>query len=347
MNARFRRAANYLFSSFLTLFFLYFAFRGTDFEALTRELSQANYWWALAMIPPLLISHLFRAWRWKYLLLPVKRQLSFRNLFSAMSIGYLINNILPKVGEIVRPHAIGKLENVSRSAAFGTLLVERIFDILSFLVLVAMIPLVYKGPLLQTFPWLKTTGIWATVLTLGFVAIVAFLLFRRDLLMRFLSLFTRHLSAERSASVERISHSFLDGFLFLKEPGSFLPIGIMSVIVWGLYIVMMYFPFRAFGMTEHNSLDFSSALVVQAISSIGYMAPTPGATGPYHYFTVQTLTKLYGVEDNVARSYAVVTHALGYISTSCIGLYFLLRDRLHVAELIDAKTPADPKDPVA
>lgn len=324
----------YFFSIFLTLFFLYFAFKGTDISALIAVLAHANYWWALSMIVPLVLSHLFRAWRWEYLLRPIKRELKFRNLFSAMSVGYLINNFLPKVGELVRPYAIGKLEGVSSSAAFGTLLVERIFDIVSFLIMIALIPFVYSGPLTQTFPWLEETGIWITAATFAFLGLFAFLMFRRDVTVKLLNYITRHLSPKRAAFVERISHSFLDGFLFLKEPKHFFAIGILSILVWGLYIVMMYLPFRAFGLTEHYGLDMRSAVVLQAISSLGYMAPSPGATGPYHYFTIQTLTKLYNVNDDLARSYAVVTHALGYLVTSLIGIYYIIRDKLHLAELI-------------
>jgi uncharacterized protein (TIRG00374 family) len=323
-------------SSFaLTGLFLYFAFRGTDVAAVLQILEHANYWWALAMIPPLVASHLFRAWRWEYLLRPIKRDVKFRNLFSAMSVGYLVNNLLPKVGEIVRPFAIGKLEKVPKSAAFGTLLVERIFDIISFLVMIALIPVVYKGPLSQTFPWLEQAGIWISVATVAFVAVVTFLMMRRDVVVKLLNYVTRHISPRRGEFVERITHSFLDGFLFLKEPRHFLAIGVLSILVWGLYVVMMYFPFLAFGLDDINHLDMRAAWVVQGISSIGFMAPTPGATGPYHYFTVQTLTKLYAVNADLARSYAVVTHALGYIATSVIGLYYILRDKLHLTEALE------------
>jgi uncharacterized protein (TIRG00374 family) len=329
-----RTTLNYLFSIFLTVVFLYFAFRGTDFHELGQVLSRANYWWAFAMLPPLLLSHVFRAWRWKYLLRPIKKETRFRNLFSAMSIGYLINNLLPKVGELVRPYAIGKLEGLSRSSAFGTLLVERIFDILSFLVLVGLIPLVYSGPLTQYFPWLEETGIWITAITLLALAVIVFLMMRRDIVERLLTFVTRHLSPRRAELVQHIAHAFLDGFLFLKEPKHYLAIGTLSVLVWGLYVVMMYLPFYAFGLVETYGLDLNSAIVLQAISSIGYMAPTPGATGPYHYFTIQTLTKLYGVDSELARSYAVVTHALGFMATTIIGLYFMFRDKLHLADVL-------------
>lgn len=336
MSSGLKTVLKYLFSIVLTLVFLYFAFRGTDFASLWTVLARANYWWALAMLPPLMASHLFRAWRWEYFLRPIKGGLKFRNLFSATIVGYMINNILPRAGEIARPYAIGKLEGISRSAAFGTVMMERIFDVLSFLVVAALIPVVYNGPLNQTFPWLATTGIWATAVAFGGLGICAFLMMRRDVVIRILNFFTRHLSPARARFVEKITHSFLDGFLFLKEPKNYFMIGLLSVLVWVFYIVMMYLPFFAFDLGGRYGLGMGSALVVQAISSIGFMLPTPGATGSYHYFVVQTLTKLYGVDMEMARSYATVTHAVGYVGTTLVGIYYFIHDRLHLSDVATA-----------
>jgi len=172
------------------------------------------------------------------------------------------------------------------------------------------------------------------VITLAFLAVFAFLRARRDIVMKILSSVTRRLSPRKAQLVEHVAHSFLDGFLFLKEPKSYLTIGILSVLVWGLYIVMMYLPFYAFGLTEKYSLGMGAAMVVQAISSIGILIPTPGGTGPYHYFTIQTLTKLYGVDDELARSYATVTHAVGFVGVTLVGLYYFLRDRLHMSDVL-------------
>ncbi|MBI4811447.1 MAG: flippase-like domain-containing protein, partial [Ignavibacteriales bacterium] len=208
MSPRLKTFLQYFLSISLTIFFLYFAFRGTDIQSLISILSQANYGWALAMLPPLIISHLFRAWRWEYLLRPVKKGLKFRNLFSSMMVGYMLNNVLPRIGELARPYAIGKLEGISRSAALGTVFIERIFDILSFMVVVALIPVFYTGPLTQVFPWLEETGLWLTVISLVFLAIFTFLMMRRDIVIRLLNFITRHLSPRRAQLVEHITHSF-------------------------------------------------------------------------------------------------------------------------------------------
>lgn len=321
------------------LFFLYFAFRDTDFEQLLKTMQSANYWWIIAILPPLIASHALRAWRWEYLLRPVKRELKFRNLFSALMIGYSINNVLPRVGELVRPYAIGKTEGVSRSAAFGTVLMERIFDIISFIFVILLIPLVYSGPLKQVFPWLEETGIWVTIITSLVFFIFVFLMMRRDIVVSILNFFTRYLSPRKASLIEHITHSFLDGFLFLKEPRSYFIIGILSILIWMLYIVMMYLPFYAFGLIEKYSLDIGTAIVIQAISSIGYLMPTPGATGPFHYFTIESLTRLYGVDKELAVSYATATHAVGYIGVTLIGVFYFFKDNMKFSEVMQQERP--------
>lgn len=341
MNPRLKSALKVLMSGLLTFGCLYLAFSNTDLKKLWEILSHANYWWALAGFPVLILSHMLRAWRWEYMLKPIKNNLRYRNLFSALIVGYMMNNILIRVGELVRPYHIGKLENISRTAAFGTVLIERIFDVLSFMVVIIMIPLVYSGPLLQSFPWLEEAGIWISVLTFGALTLFVFLMLRRDVAMRMLNYFTKHLSERRAKLVERLAHSFLDGFLFLKEPRHYFMIAVLSVFIWGLYIFGMYVSFFAFDMTKKYPLDLGAAMVVQGISSIAQLVPTPGATGSYHLLTIQPLTQLYGVDADIARSYAAVTHAVGYIGVTLVGLYYFLKDGLKLSDVMKRDRPVD------
>lgn len=325
-----KQTLRYIFSVVLTMLFLYFAFRGTDFTSMYRSMKQANYWWILVMFVCLIASHAVRAWRWGYLLEPIKRGIGMRNLFSGVMVGYMVNNVLPRAGEIVRPFAIGKLEQIPRSAAFGTIVVERIIDTILFLILVAIMPLVYDGPLRETFPWLDNARVVISLLTLGFVALLVALVIRRDwadaLIVRLVKVFPKRLAA----AVDRLTHDFLDGFLFLRKPKRLPLIIVQSSAIWLLYIYAAYTAFFAFDL----NLDFKAAIVVQAISSIGIAIPTPGGTGSYHMFASRTLTKLFGVSENVALSYATVTHGVGFIGTMIIGLYFFFRDHIKVSEAI-------------
>ena len=324
-HSRGRRILQYSLSAALTVLFLWIAFRGTDPVKLFALMRGANYWWMLLMFACTMASHAVRSWRWGYLLSPIKRGIGFRNLFAGVMIGYMFNNILPRAGEFARPYAISRSETLPVSSAFGTIVVERIFDTLTFLLLVALLPLVYDGPLLDSFPWLARAGwVITTVTGAGLVFLVAMML-RRDWTDRFL---LRPLAwmLPRSFRVRLESqvHAFLDGFLFLKNPATFAVIVTSGALVWLLYILMTYVALFAFGL---GALGLRASVVLLTISSIGIAIPTPGSTGSYHAFTSQTLIQLYAIDPSVALGFATVTHAVGFVGVTLVGAYYFIRDR--------------------
>jgi len=332
LSPRARTALKFLSSAALSLLLLFLAFQGTDFSELSDALRNAEYGWMAGNLAVLMLSHLVRAWRWRYLLDPIKPNIGLRNLFSSVMVGYLMNGVLPRAGEIARPYAIGKLESVSKGAAFGTIVMERIIDVCSFLLIVLALPLLYEGPLRESFPWLEQAGTMAITLTGSLLVVLVVLMLRRDWTDRLLSALSRILPVRAEKSVIRVVHSFLDGFLFLKKPGAFFPIAVLSVLIWGLYALMIYLAFFAFGLQD--ALGFKGAVVVLAISSIGVAIPTPGATGTYHVFASQTLIRLFAIDQAVALSFATVTHAVGLSGATLVGLSFFLKDHLSVSEVI-------------
>jgi uncharacterized protein (TIRG00374 family) len=263
---------------------------------------------------------------------PVKPNIRFRNLLSGVMVGYFLNNILPRAGELGRPYTIGKLESLPKSAAFGTVVVERIIDTASFVVLVLLIPFIYEGPLRESFPWLERAGMIVTLGTGAVLLAMVGLMLRRDWTDALLRLVARLLPERVAVRLEGMTHAFLDGLLFLKRPGRFAIILVLSIMIWVLYILMVYVAFFAFGI--QNQLGIAGAIVVQAISSIGVAIPTPGSTGSYHAFTSQTLIKLFAIDPTVALSYATVTHAAGFIGITLIGIYYFLKDNITVAEAV-------------
>lgn len=324
--ARGRRLMQFALSAALTVLFLWIAFRGTDMGKLLALMRGANYWWMLAMFACLMASHAVRSWRWGYLLSPIKRGIGFRNLFAGVMIGYMFNNVLPRAGEIARPYAISRTESLPASSAFGTIVVERIIDTFSFLFLVALLPLVYDGPLLDSFPWLQSAGLIITGVTVAGLVFLVALMVRRDWTDRFLLRPLEWVLPEGARlRTEELVHAFLNGFLFLKEPASFAAIALSGVLVWFLYIVMTYLALFAFGL---GTLGPRAAVVILTISSIGIAIPTPGSTGSYHAFTSQTLIRLFGVDPAVALGFATVTHAVGFIGVTLVGLYYFIRDRV-------------------
>jgi glycosyltransferase 2 family protein len=319
----------YLASGVLTLFFLWIAFRGTDMTRLGASMRDANYWWIAASLVLLAVSHVLRAWRWRYLLEPFKPGIPLRKLFSAVMIGYLFNNLLPRAGEFVRPYVIARMEPVPVSGAFGTIVMERIIDTFSFLFLFALLPLLYDGPLAESFPWLHDGGIIVFAGAVIGLGILLLLMKRRDWTDGLLRGGAKFLPRASAGKVEAAVHGFLDGFQFVGRPANFAVIFLFSVAIWGLYIGMMYVSFFAFGLAGRG---FQTAVVILTISSIGTAIPTPGGTGSYHALTAQSLTRLYGVDPALALSFATVTHAAGYIAVTVAGIYFFLRDHINVAD---------------
>jgi hypothetical protein len=318
----------------LSAFFLFLAFRGTDFAKILEAIQRANYFWLLIGFSVMMLSHVVRAWRWRYLLDPVKPGIPLRNLFSGVMIGYFVNNILPRAGELARPYAIRRTESVPASAALGTVVVERILDTLMFLSLVFAIPVVYDGPLLESFPWLPRAGTVLMLVMVPMMALPLVLMVRRDWTDRIVHIIAQRLPRRFGGRLKWFTHSFLDGFLFLTKPASAIVTLSTTAVIWGLYMLSMYFSFFGFGLQE--TLGFDAAFVTLAISSIGIAIPTPGGTGTYHAFVSQTLTQLFAVNSAVALSYATATHAIMFIGVSVIGLYFLMKDQMSLAEAVKA-----------
>ena len=334
-------AVRYLISAILTLVFLWLAFRGTDFQRLIQSMASAHYGWILLSVVCLMASNVVRAWRWRFLLEPIKTGIGMRNLFSGVMIGYFLNNVLHRAGELGRPYVIGRLESISKSAAFGTIVIERLMDTFTFLFLVLLIPFVYDGPLRESFPWLLEGGAILSVITAIILLLLILMMVRRDWTNAMLRIIERRMSLRIARRINGLVHSFLDGLLFLKHPKRFFAIGVSSVLIWGLYVVMTYTAFCAFDL--EGRLGMSAAVVLLAISSIGVAIPTPGSTGSYHVFAAQTLTRLFFVDGAVALSYATVTHAAGYIAATVFGLYFFVRDQITIAAAVSK--PEEPPSP--
>jgi uncharacterized protein (TIRG00374 family) len=323
-----------MFSVALAALFLYFAFRGKDVNVIWHSLIDVNWIWFVVLFVGSAFSHLLRAWRWKYLLHPIKNDISLRNAFSVTMIGYLINNVVPRLGEFVRPYAMKKLEGISKSATMGTIILERVLDIVTFALVVLTVLTIYAEPIGQWFPamvqfqWLFFIG--AVVMTVIFVLIFL----KADTLFRFLKRFLFLVPRKLHQQMEKIFDSFLTGFRAANHTGNYVMIAVSSILIWVSYIVLLYIPFFIYDFPARNGLNFGSATILQVASGIAFALPTPSGIGSYHSFTSFVLTQLFSIDAIQALSYAVYTHAVGFLTTTILGLYYFFVDKIHVADAI-------------
>ena len=332
MTSKAKTAVRSLLSLALAAVFLYVAFRGIALSDLWQSLREVRYLWILLLIPIGLLSHYVRAYRWKFLLGHVKQDISTANLFSAVMIGYMVNNVLPRVGEFVRPYVAGKLEGISKSTALGTVVIERIIDMMTFFILVFLVLFLYP----------ETLAAWENAESLRplFLAgsVVSFLLFVL-LFLKSESIFrlVRHLKPiipERYAGkLDSMVDSFVSGFRIASVRNKLPQVFGLSFVIWFLYGLGLYVPFFAFEPIAKLDLGFNASMVLLTVTSIAFVLPAPGAFGTYHSFLKFSLVRLYGIDDVTALSYSLVTHEVNYILVMVVGVFYFLKDHLKVSEV--------------
>jgi glycosyltransferase 2 family protein len=331
----------YSISFIITFIFLYLAFKGVKLSELWESIKGANYWWISLLIPLNILMNWVRAERWAHLLAPIKSPISKRNLFSGVMIGYAINNVLPRVGEIVRPYIIGKREGISRTSVFGTVVVERILDFMSFYFIVCLVLFMYPHSL---DPFVNDPDAVRPIFLIGSIAtliVFTLLFFKAETFFRFLASMLFFIPRKYKGNVEIFLEKFYSGFAVAKLHEKFGVVLFYSFLIWGLNALIMFVPFYAFAPLVASGMDFGASVVLLVISSIAWILPAPGAMGTYHSFLKVAMMKLYGIDETTALSYAIVTHEVGYLVVMVIGVYYYFRDHIRVSDLATASSNED------
>ncbi|HAL55680.1 MAG TPA: hypothetical protein DCP63_04180 [Bacteroidetes bacterium] len=341
MPSHFKKLFRTLLSFIIAGVFLYLAFRGTNFSDIWKSLQRVDYLLVLLMFPVGITSHWIRAVRWRYLLAPIKEKTSTRNLFSAVMIGYLFNNILPRVGEVVRAYAIGRSESVSKTSALGTVVVERILDMVTFSLVLCSVVVLSPKVLLPFTDNVDAVRPFFLVGSLASLIFFILLFLKGDVVFKLVGFVKPIVPRRFRDPFDRLVQSFLDGFAVAKMRQTFLPIIGLSLLIWSLYASALYFALLAFHDLAHLGLGIDAAIVLLTASSIAYILPAPGAMGTYHSFLTLALVQLYGADSATALSYSIVTHEVGYFMTTGIGLYYFIKDQFRISEAgIDVGTTA-------
>ncbi|MBK7090941.1 MAG: flippase-like domain-containing protein [bacterium] len=320
------------FGILIAAFFLYLFVEKIEWDRVISAIRQANYWWLIPNVAMIFASMALRAWRWGIMVNPLKK-CSFRGLYAATMIGFMASNILPaRLGELARPLSLGKIEDVSRSAAMATTLIERVFDLLTLLALFTLIILFKEFPasVAEDLGHLETAGWLFLGVTMFAVMILTLLKFRTQatlgVLNRILHIFPQRIKEVGSDLLVK----FASGLEVLSDPKSVLLISAQSALLWVVMALSNYFIFLAFDM---SFLPLDASFVVLAVVSVGIMLPNaPGFIGPYQYLTVLSLS-LYGVDKDTAAACSIVMWATQYFTITIAGLYHLKQEHLSLKEV--------------
>lgn len=300
-------------------FFLWLAFRHADLQALWRQIKGVSFYWLPFFALAMTFSHYLRAERWRLLFPENGDEPPRSTLFAGVMLGYVVNNLVPRLGEISRPVYVSRNRQISGFNLLGTIVAERFFDLLTMfsLILLTTFLLVSDLNLLQQVFGVQSWG-WKHYAMIPVVLIVmagAMLVGYRIAITLEQKMVIRNPVILRLVGYAR---SFGEGLISLKRVRHWPKFLAYTAGIWAGYTVMTFLPFYMLSMQNRFGLYASESIVVTVVSSIGVSIPTPAGVGSYHLFIQKTLTQLYGVPQIEALTYATVTHA------ATVALVFLI-----------------------
>ncbi|MCI0751805.1 MAG: flippase-like domain-containing protein [Flammeovirgaceae bacterium] len=307
-SSRLKTSLQYIVIFGVTVFLIWFSLRGLQpkegedkWGYILDTWNSADKGWLFFMAVVAIISHVIRAERWKMLLAPTGNNVTLTNSFLSLMIGYLVNLVIPRGGEVSRCYNLYRLDKAPVEISFGTVVLERIVDVICLLVLLSL-SFVFESvkilSFVETLPISFSPGgskiniILILLLSLMIAGVATyFFIIRNERLKKFM---------------KKILGGFKDGLMSVfKLPNKSLFIT-YSLIIWSLYFLMSYTVIMAF--PETSALGFSAVLTLFAIGSIAMAAPLPGGTGSYHTLVPAGLVFLYQVPQSEAVAFTFVFH---------------------------------------
>lgn len=330
MSNRVRIALGFLITAVL----LWFAVRDVDFSQVGQIFAQARFGWIAPAVICVSLGYFLRTRRWGSLLAPVKR-VPFPTLFSSLILGFAANNVLPaRVGELIRAHSLGAKTGLSRSTAFSTIVVERVFDGLTLVAFMGLVLLLF--PLRDDLPEIRAvmTGSALIFLTVG-VGLVVLLLNER-LALRLARAVLRRFPARLAGRVDQVLLNLLEGLKALRVRRHLATIVILSVIVWSLEASSYFFILHALDVPLSTSQRVLASLFLLVFVNLGIMIPSaPGYIGTFQLFAKIALSA-FGVGAAMGLSVAIVAHAIQYFLVTGAGLVVFLREHLTLGTIVPA-----------
>ena len=294
---------------------LYWMYRGFDFDSIRDVLFNEMSWtWMLLSMPFGVLAQLFRAWRWRLALEPLGEQPRMRTTADSIFLSYALSLVVPRVGEVARCGVLRRYDGVSFAKAIGTVVTERMVDMVLMLLITALGFAVQlsvfgtffsrTGTRLGDIAGRFTTAGWLVTAVCGVAAAVLLLL-----LLRRLSFYDKVRDSLLSvgkgiASVRRVKSQ--PRYLFY------------SLGIWASYFLHYYLTFFCFDFTAN--LGITCALVSFVVGTIAVIVPTPNGAGPWH-FAVKTMLILYGVADTQALYFVLIVHTLQTLLVVLLGIW--------------------------
>ncbi len=258
-----------------------------------ESLSHAHYIYLLPVFIITILGHISRAVRWKILIEPMGYHPKTSNTFYAVMCGYFTNTFLPRVGEILRCTLLAKYEKIPTTKLIGTILVERVFDLLCYFFLIIVTIAIQietvsdfiKDKINRMIAIKSSFPVWLIIVLIITTGIVVFLLFKW--------VFNKYKHHHYVVKLKGFHIGLKEGYstiLHLKKRKTFIA---HSVFIWACYLFEIYIGFSALDAT--SSLSMAAAFSVLSLATLA-MIVSPGGLGAFP-IAVQQVLLMYNVDN--------------------------------------------------
>jgi len=308
-----------------------------NYNEIWKALKKSNIYNVILCLLIGMTGYFIRAWRWKYLLLPVKR-INLWSLTKAIIIGFMVSIVLPgRLGELVRPYLIGVWEKISKSSALATVILERIIDLLCVLAYFSLYVYFFSIPETKSF-WFtlaKKSSMIALLTATSGITILILWGFKPNIVNKIIQYALFFTGSRFRNKALGLANSFSDGLLVLKDPILIIKVICISLLFWLSVAVGTAFMIWAF----LPNIPFTASFFVLGLLVIGVAIPTPAGVGGFHW-GVRLSLRWLGVEDNIAAAIAILLHFISFLPLLISGIFLLWYEGINWSRLskLESKT---------
>lgn len=280
----------------------------------------ANYWWILLSVFIGILSHIIRAEKWRMMLEPLGKKPSLLTTYYSVMIGYLVNMAIPRLGEITRCGIMQRYEKIPLDKSIGTLIVERAIDLLSLIIVTALLFILQFQVIWNFFdtkviqPYLQKFFSNTNSLLIAFACLLIFCVLIYFLVKRW-----KHTTGY--VKFRLFLMNIREGIIAVKHIKNYPLFIFYSIAIWLCYFFMAFVCFNA--LPETSSFGAGEALAVLVFGTVGIVS-TPGGIGAYHIIVTETLVTLYGLQEVFAISFSWLAWGCQTIMIIIIGAASLL-----------------------
>lgn len=322
MKSKIISTLKYLFFLSLGVFIFWWSYRDTPIETITNSFREVNYYWIGASLMLAVLSLVSRSLRWQLLIDSAGHKTRFINVFLSCYILYFVNLLVPRAGEVARCTVVSSTENVPFGKLVGTMVVERLADmIMLMLIAVVIIPVYFveftmifssNEDLATNFLELLSVRNIIILACLGIIGLILFIVF-----LRWIKVSNNKIAGKFRFLWTTVKEGVFS-ILKMKKKWSFI---LHTLFIFLMWLAMLYVVFLAFEPT--SKLGISAGIVAFFMGGLAMLAPINGGIGAWHTMVIISLVGAFGVLEADAKAFAFIAHTTTNLVYLVLGLIAL------------------------